>query len=289
MSYESVRYEPGKVARVILNRPERHNAQSWTLLEEMEDAFNAAVADPECRVIVLSGAGRSFSAGHDLDSAEQAASRRARTEGLDPFGRTAKSWDVYVNSHLRWRDLQKPTIAAVHGWCIFGGWMIASAMDFIFAADDALFIPVYGDYFTAPWDLGPRKAKEILYENRFMTASEAMDWGFVNRTYPAASLEAETMKYANRVAENDPFTTRTIKLAINQTMDGMGFTQSVRAVGASFTRRPAPRAQAPQEPRPPLDGNMRRQVSRAMSYLREDRPAAPHSSPAEEDGVSGAG
>jgi len=271
MTYSTIVYEPGTVARVILNRPERHNAQSWNLLAEMEDAFNRAVADPEARVIVLSGAGRSFSAGHDLDSPQQVEDRREAVSGLDSFGRTAKSWDVYVNSHLRWRDLQKPTIAMVHGYCIFGGWMIASAMDFIFAANDAMFIPVYGDYFTAPWDIGPRKAKEILYENRFMTAQEALDWGFVNRLYPATELESETLKYAGRVAEHDPFTTRTVKLAINQTMDGMGFTQSVRAVGASFVRRPPapPRAEgsppAPRDERP-----MRSQVRRALDYLQED-------------------
>jgi len=271
MTYSTIAYEPGTVARVILNRPERHNAQSWTLLAEMEDAFNRAVADLDARVIVLSGSGRSFSAGHDLDSPQQVEDRREAVSGLDSFGRTAKSWDVYVNSHLRWRDLQKPTIAMVHGYCIFGGWMIASAMDFIFAADDAVFIPVYGDYFTAPWDIGPRKAKEILYENRFMTAQEALDWGFVNRLYPAADLESETLKYAGRVAEHDPFTTRMVKLAINQTMDGMGFTQSVRAVGASFVRRPPnpPRAEgspsAARDERP-----MRSQVRRALDYLQED-------------------
>lgn len=268
MSFKTIVYEPGPVARVILNRPERHNAQSWTLLAEMEDAFDAAVRDPEARVIVLSGAGRSFSAGHDLDSPDQMIDRGERNEGLDPFGRSGQSKDIYVDSHLRWRDLPKPTIAMVHGWCIFGGWMIASAMDFIFAADDALFIPVYGDYFTAPWDLGARKAKEILYGNQFMSAQEAMDWGFVNRTYPAADLEHETLKYAQRVAEHDPFALRTIKFTINQTLDTMGFTSSVRATGASFIRRPA-QQQRPQ-PASREDAPMRSQVSRAMKYLRED-------------------
>jgi enoyl-CoA hydratase len=272
--YETVMYEPGPVARVILNRPERHNAQSWTLLSEMEAAFNEAVTDPECRIIVLSGGGRSFSAGHDLDSPQQVESRRARVAGLDPFASTGASHDVYVNSHLRWRDLPKPTVAMVHGYCIFGGWMIASAMDFIFAAEDALFIPVFGDYFTASWDIGPRKAKEVLYENKFITAREAMDWGFVNRVYPAADLEAETLKYANRVAEHDPFTTRTVKFQINQTMDGMGFTQSVRAVGASFIRRPPrPRSESADTPQSRDEAPMRSQVTRASRYLQEDRAA----------------
>jgi enoyl-CoA hydratase len=117
--------------------------------------------------------------------------------------------------------------------------MIASAMDFIFAAEDARFVPVYGDYFTAPWDVGPRRAKQILFGNHFIDARKAMEWGFVNEVFRRDKLEAETLKYAERVAEHDSFTLRQIKFAINQTVDGMGFTQSVRAVGASFIRRPA--------------------------------------------------
>jgi len=265
VDFRSVEYRPGVVARVILNRPERHNAQSLELLTEMEQAFNAAVEDPKCRVIVLSGAGRSFSAGHDLRSPEHVEQMSQRLSNLDPFPRSSVTWDVYVNSHLRWRDLQKPTIAMVHGWCIFGGWMIAAAMDFIFAAEDAKFIPVYGDYFTAPWDVGPRRAKQILFGNHFIGAGKAMEWGFVNEVFPPDELEAETLKYAERVAEHDSFTLRQIKFAINQTMDGMGFTQSVRAVGGSFIRRPGNAADGSS-----TGQRMQSQVDRAMAQLRED-------------------
>lgn len=284
MSYETVIYEPGPVTRVILNRPERQNAQSWRLLEEMDDAFNAAVADPEVRIIVLSGAGRSFSAGHDLDSPEQVEDRRSRDRGADQFTRSERYRDIYLDSHLRWRNLTKPTLAMVHGYCIFGGWMIASAMDFIFSADDALFIPVYGDYFTAPWDLGARKAKEIMYENRFMTAQEAMTWGFVNRVYPAADLEKETLRYASRVAESNPLMNRTIKFAINQALDLMGFTPSVRSLSPEFHRMGAP-SRRPQEQRPepgptaPQEGRFRNQVGRAMEYLSEDGVPKPSPAP----------
>lgn len=270
--YETVRYEPGRIARVILNRPEKQNAQSWRMLEEMEDAFVRAVEDDECRVIVLSGAGRSFSAGHDLDSDEQTADREAREGGNSAFRRTERYRDVYLDSHLRWRDLPKPTVAMVHGYCIFGGWMIAAAMDVIFAADDALFIPVYGDYFTAHWDVGARKAKEILYENRFMTAQEALLSGFVNRLAPADELEGETMKFAERTAENSPFLNRQIKFSINQALDNMGFTASVRQTAPDFfrmarrQRREEERAEAERRG----DGRFRGQVGRALDHLRED-------------------
>jgi enoyl-CoA hydratase/carnithine racemase len=182
MQLKRILYQPGPVARVILNRPEKLNAQSLGLLAEMDWAFNAAVEDPECRVIVLSGMGRSFSAGHDLSTDDQRAETRERIAGKDPFAQGLMYRDIYTDSHLRWRDLPKPTIAMVHGQCIYGGWMIAAAMDIVFAAEDALFIPTYGDYFTTAWDVGPRKAKELLFANRFITASEAMAWGFVNRT-----------------------------------------------------------------------------------------------------------
>lgn len=277
MAYETVIYQPGPVTRVILNRPEVQNAQSWTLLSEMEDAFGDAVADPECRIIVLSGEGESFSAGHDLDSAEQVAERKRRAGGRDPFTRSEIFTDVYIDSHLRWRDLPKPTVAMVHGKCIFGGWMIASAMDCIFAADDALFIPVYGDYFTAAWDLGARKAKEILFENRFMTATEAMEWGFVNRVYPSGELEAQTLRFARRVAEHDALTLRTIKSSINHTLDQMGFTTSVRAIRPEFQSMIARLRPRRREGEPPgserrLAGSpFRSQVARALEYLREDR------------------
>lgn len=127
MVYQDITYEPGPVARVILNRPHKLNAQSWNLLGEMDDAFNEAVKDPDVRIILLSGAGPAFSAGHDLDSKEQTNQRHERTEGLDGYAKSAQLFDIYTESHLRWRDLPKPTVAMVHGYCIFGGWMIAAA------------------------------------------------------------------------------------------------------------------------------------------------------------------
>lgn len=278
MDYKTIIYEPGPVARVILSRLEKLNAQSWTMLLEMDDAFSKAASDPEVGVIILSGKGRAFSAGHDLDSEDQIADRQKRTEGLSGFAISGLSKDIYVDMHLRWRDLPKPTIAMVHGYCIYGGWMIASAMDFIFASEDALFIPTYGDYFTTSWDVGARKAKEILYENRFMTAKEAMTWGFVNRVYPAANLEKKTLTYAARVNATGQFYNRTVKFAINQTLDMMGFSTSVRAVGEYFIRADPTQSQGRQTAGTPHEGRFRSLTARAMKYLREDRMKSDSSS-----------
>ncbi|MEE8422187.1 MAG: enoyl-CoA hydratase-related protein [Dehalococcoidia bacterium] len=228
MELTQVQYEKeGGVAVVTLDRPRYRNAQSRRLLEEMDEAFHAAVEDTDVGVIVLRGEGTDFSAGHDIGTPDELADREQRPyeEGLR--GQYKRSWDMYVDFGLRWRNLPKPTIAAVQGHCIFGGWMIASAMDLIFAADDAMFLPAKFQYFSVPWDLGIRKAKEILFENRFIHAAEALELGFVNRVVPRDELDAEVMKYAERVAETGSFELRLIKLAINQAQDMQGFSTHI--------------------------------------------------------------
>jgi enoyl-CoA hydratase/carnithine racemase len=276
MAYETLIYQPGPVARVILNRPERLNAQSHKLLYEMDAAFAEADADAQARIVVLSGAGRSFSSGHDIDSAESVAERRERErDDADRWALGERYKQLYVDMHMRWRNLPKPTLAMVHGYCFFGGWMIAAAMDIIYASEDALFVPTYGDYMTTSWDVGPRKAKELLFGNRIITAREAMEWGFVNRVFPADELETETMIYAARVAENDSASLRTIKHTINQAQDMQGFTTSVWSLSPSLWGRqwayPEVRQASELQPPPrPPGGPFRSRVQRAMQYLKED-------------------
>jgi enoyl-CoA hydratase len=233
--YTQIRYETaGRVARVILDRPRSRNAQSRVLLEEMDDAFARAADDLGVGVIVLLGEGDHFSAGHDLGTPEELADREARPfeEGLR--GRYQRTWENNIGKSMRWRNLPKPTIAAVQGYCIFGGWIIASAMDLIFAADDAMFLGTNFQYFSIPWDLSARQTKEILFESRFLSATEAHELGLVNRVVPRNRLEAETMEYAARVAENDPFQLRMIKLAVNQAQDAQGFTAHINDAFAMY-------------------------------------------------------
>jgi len=226
--YTQIRYEVAdRVARVTLDRPRYRNAQSRRLLEEMDDAFAHAVEDRDVGVIVLMGAGDHFSAGHDLGTPDELADRERRPAEEGMRGLYRRSWDLNIANSMRWRNLPKPTIAAVQGYCIFGGWIIASAMDIIFAADDAMFLGTNFQYFSIPWDVPPRRAKEFLFESRFLGAREAMEHGLVNRVVPRAELETETMAYAQRVAENDPFQLRMIKLAVNQAQDAQGFTPHI--------------------------------------------------------------
>jgi enoyl-CoA hydratase len=241
MDLQHVAYEPGKVARIVFNRPKQLNAQGYQLLDEVDRAFQAAVADEACGAIVVSGAGRAFSAGHDLGTQEEIEYCRrhgmAEPQSLDFRRKVADMYEFYVKKTLAWRNCPKPTVAMVHGYCIYGGWMLAAAMDVVFAAEDALFLPGMVEYFSAPWDLGPRKAKEILMEHRFMPAAEALDCGFVNRMFPPERLEEETLAYAARVADNyltAPAWTGTIKAAVNHMQDAMGFTPEIEAAYNSF-------------------------------------------------------
>jgi len=237
MEYRQIIYQPGRVARIILNRPKYLNAQSLIMREEMDDAFARAAADDEVGVVILSGAGNSFSAGHDIGTPEDVVDRKSRGLRKDRLGRYRDMRASCLENTMRWRNVPKPTIAMVHGYCIFGGWMFAAAMDLVFAAEDALFLPSHFQYFSTPWDIGYKKAKEILFEHRFITAWEAYEYGFVNRVFPKDKLEEETLAYANRVADNyirEPFRVRTVKFSINHMLDTMGFTPALEAAYQSY-------------------------------------------------------
>jgi enoyl-CoA hydratase len=212
MDYQHIDVETrGPVAIVRLNRPQYFNAQSRLMLEEMTDAFAKLDLDASVKVIVLAGAGKHFSTGHDLGTPEQRADADPARFGPGVLGRINASWHLYVENSLRWRDVRKPTIASVQGYCIFGGFMIASCMDIIIAADDAMFLPSHLQLHTAPWDLGVRNAKRILFENRFIHADEALRLGLASEVVPRAELEAATMAQAERWAANSLLTLRMLK------------------------------------------------------------------------------
>ena len=269
MTYKHILYETGPVARIILNRPQVRNAQSRIMIEEMDRAFAAAAEDDQVKVIILSGKGDHFSAGHDLGTPEEMADRESRGGLPDELGgRYGRSWEIFVAATMRWRNIPKPTIAMVQGYCIFGGFMFASSMDMVFAADNAMFLPSHTQYFPLPWDVGPRKAKELLYETRFLPANEALELGFVNRVYPKAELEGETLAFANRVAENDSFFLRMVKFSVNNMEDAKGFSHTVEAAFNAYQLNAMPRSsfapaggERPGEPRR-LGG-----VQRALEHL----------------------
>ena len=206
------------------------NAQSRVLLEELDDAFLRAVDDDDVRVIILAGAGKHFSAGHDLGSPQEMADQKKTP--LEPGfkGEYRRLWERFFENTMRWRDLPKPTIAQVQGYCIMGGMMIASACDLIIASDDAQFADravkwggAHVQYFSMPWDFGPRKAKEYLFTGDFISAAEAERAGLVNRVVPRAKLEEETMALAQHIAERDPYALKLAKASVNEMQDAQGF------------------------------------------------------------------
>ena len=235
MEYRDIRYETeGRVATITLDRPRYRNAQSWRLLDELDLALDRALADRSVRVIIVQGEGGNFSAGHDLGTAEQIDDLRARGTprvGIEEY----ESFRKYnLDLTLKWRNLPKPTIAMVQGYCIYGGWMIAAAMDVIFASPDARFLAGQVEYFSIPFDVGFRKAKELLFESRFIDAEEARATGFVNRVYPADVLEKETLAWARRVAESGYGNLRMAKLAVNKMHDLVGFSAAMEAAFADY-------------------------------------------------------
>ena len=213
--------------------------------------------------IVLMGEGDHFSAGHDLGTPEEVADKKARPAQEGMRGKYRRSWDMNIDPTLRWRNVPKPTIAAVQGYCIFAGWLISSSCDLVFAAEDAMFLPTNFQYFSVPWDLHIRKAKEILFESRFIDAHEAEELGFVNRVLPRERLHEDTLAYAARVAENDPFQLRMIKLAINQAQDAQGFTSHIYGAHALHMLSSTGEADPDYALKKP-DGNRRPMVQRAF-------------------------
>ena len=235
MSYRHIELEQkDRIATIWLNRERYRNAQSRLMLDEMTDAFRTLDYDNSVKVIILAARGEHFSAGHDLGTPEELEDQARKPFGEGTMGRLNRSWHLYVENSLRWRDVKKPTIAAVQGYCIFGGFMVASCMDLIICSRDAKFLPTHLQLFTAPWDLGIRKAKQILFENRFILADEALDLGLVTEvTEPGAHYDA-AFRQAEKFAESNLMSLRMLKHSINAAQDAMGYRQSVEAAHSNY-------------------------------------------------------
>lgn len=224
------------VLRITVNRPQVRNAQSRALLVELDRALLQAADDDDIRVIIIAGAGKDFSAGHDLGSPEELADRRDNPRATGIAAEYDQLHEFNVENCLRWRNLPKPTIAQVQGNCIMGGLMLASCCDLIVAADNAVFADrtvawggAHVQYFSMPWDLGARKTKEYLFTASSISAVEAERLGLVNRVVPLAELETETLELAQTIARNDPFALRLAKLSVNEVFDRQGQSEAIEA------------------------------------------------------------
>ncbi|MBB5915515.1 enoyl-CoA hydratase/carnithine racemase [Nocardia transvalensis] len=228
-----IRYEVAdRIATITLDRPEAANAQNRALLDELDAAWTRAADDPEVSVIVLRAEGKHFSAGHDLRDGGGEELSKITLELV--YTNEARR---YLEYSLRWRNIPKPTIAAVQGKCIAGGLLLCWPCDLIVAADDAQFsdpVVLMGiggvEYHGHTWELGARKAKEILFTGRPVTAEEAKQVGMVNQVVPRAELDEQTAALAARIAAMPPFGLRQAKRAVNQTLDVQGFYAAIQSV-----------------------------------------------------------
>jgi enoyl-CoA hydratase len=218
--------QDGGVGLITLNRPNYRNAQSYRMLDEIDQAFDLARPDENVRIVLVRGAGGVFSTGHDLGTPEGVAYREAL--GAEPGIQRYDEFKKYnLDLLVKWRNFPKPTLAVVEGYCIYAGWMLAACMDVVFAAEDAQFLGGFVEYNSIPWDIGVRRAKELCFESRFISADEAARYGFVNRVLPPAELERESIAWARRVAENSPAALRLAKIQMNKAQDAQGFTTAL--------------------------------------------------------------
>lgn len=225
------------VGRIVLNRPEKGNAQNVAMTYALDAAFMAAARDNTIKVIILSGKGKHFSTGHDLKDTGfeevgvdyQLTSTWSNIETGSIEGWYGLEREIFLDMCRRWRAIAKPTIAQVQGACMGGGLMLAWICDLIIAADNAVFqdpVVNFGvggvEYIVHAWELGARQAKEMLFTADRWTAEDAHRWGMVNRVVPLDRIEAATLELARQIAAKPMFALKLVKEAINGSLDAQG-------------------------------------------------------------------
>jgi len=213
--------EEGSVAILRLDRPEKLNAVSAAMVAELGEALDRAEASEGVRAVLLHGAGRAFSAGFDLDMGED--------DSLDPLSFVRRELRRDFDLIMRFWDSPKPTVAAVHGYCLGSGMEMAVACDVTVAAEGCRFgAPevCFGSGIVAlilPWVVGPKQSKELLLLGEDdVSAERARELGLVNRVVPAERCFDEAMQIARGIAANDRLAVALTKQAINRSADIMG-------------------------------------------------------------------
>ncbi len=219
---------------ITLNRPEAANAQSKQTLAELDECWQKADQDSRVKVIVFKSNGKHFSAGHDMSGVKTGNEKSTEYKADDWYDWEHRHYLHYAKS---WREVPKPSIAAVQGKCIGAGLMLCWPCDLIIAADNAQFSdPVIAmgmcgvELHAHTWEFGARKAKELLFTGEFLSAQQAEQIGMVNRVVPLDELVSSTMALAQKISQQDAFSLRMAKRAVNKTLDFQGYTNSIDAV-----------------------------------------------------------
>lgn len=257
-----VEYEvAGAVARLTLNRPQRGNGITRSLLEELERVVERADLDPQVRVLLLSGAGSGFCGGYDLVVAAEG----ARAEPAVPEGRPipgspldlavikknhepATPWDPMVDYAMMSRNVRvfmslfhcgKPVVCKVHGFCVGGGTDLALCSDLlVIAADAKIGYPparVWGSPTTSLWAerVGAQRAKRLLFTGDSLSGREALEWGLAIEAPEPAQLEERTEALVARIAAMPVNQLRMMKLLVNQALFAQGL-HATQVLGTVF-------------------------------------------------------
>ncbi len=231
-SCKYIRYEAAdRVATITLARADKANAQNERMLDELDACFTVAEYDDEVRVIVLRADGKHFSAGHDLEVGDPDQVALAEPDGRFVLSKMYR-WEArkYLGYSWHWRNIPKPTIAAVQGRSIAGALNLIWPMDLIVAAEDARFedpvvmMAIAGvEYHGHTWELGARRAKDMLFTQRAFDAHEAKAMGLVRDVVPRDQLWEAAAALAAQIAKHNPFALAQAKRAVNQTLDVQGY------------------------------------------------------------------
>ncbi|MFQ6007220.1 MAG: enoyl-CoA hydratase/isomerase family protein [Woeseia sp.] len=228
MSVCTIEFEKrGPTAEIRLNRPEKLNAVNSAMIDELNSALDDVEADGNIRVILLSGNGRAYSAGFDLDLGTP---DEENSEGDIMTRELRRAFQLI----MRFWDCPIPTVAAVHGYCLGSSMEISAVCDITIAAEDCRFgAPEvrFGSGILClilPWIVGLKNAKEILLlGNTDIDAKRAQEIGLINRVVPGAKLMSEAHSLADELALNDPLAVRLTKNAIRRSVEIAGLAQAL--------------------------------------------------------------
>jgi enoyl-CoA hydratase len=230
VAFQCLIYEKkDNICYLTLNRPAKLNALNSDLLAELREALEGIEADLDIRVVILTGAGRAFSAGFDLERGP---------DDLDPHGMQPAAWrehlKTYIDTFLMVWNLSKPVIAAVNGYALAGACELVQVCDIKLASDRAVLgepeirAGIGPPLLITPFSVNLANAKEMLLTGDTVDAHEAARIGLVNRVVPHDQLMVECEKVARKITMLSEVGVKMTKISVNRALEGMGFLSSVQ-------------------------------------------------------------